>query len=215
MLYLKKYVGSHLNKGGKITDLPFFYKMFNNITPLHLSRIVPQSISDRSRYNSRNSNDLQTVDARSSQYCHSFLPSTTRDWNSLFTETKQSDSSNSFKHSLNKNKPSVRSYFHTDSRIGQIFHSRIRTKFSSLNLELFFKNLTESPLCRYGSIQNAQHFFFFHCRYYEVQRGELMIAISPYLNPSLKLLLNGDSNLSPEINNTIILNVHIYMYIYH
>ena len=166
--------------------LTLFYKMFYNITPLYLSSLVPQSVSNLSQYSLRNSNDLQTVNARSSQYYHSFLPSTTRDWNSLSTETKQADSVNSFKQSLNKDKPSIPSYFYTGSRIGQILHSRIRTNCSSLNLDLFLKNITESPLCRCGSIENAQHFFF-HCRYYEVQRRELMIAVSPYLNPSLKL----------------------------
>ena len=38
-----------------------------------------------------------------------------------------------------------------------------------------------------------------------------MIAISPYLTTSLKLLLNGDSNLSPEINSNIFLKVHKYI----
>ena len=91
--------------------LTLFYKMFYNITPLYLSSLVPQSDSNRSRYSLRNSNGLQTVNARSSQYYHSFLPSTTRDWNSLSTKTKQSDSVNSFKQSLNKDKPSAPNYF--------------------------------------------------------------------------------------------------------
>ena len=38
-----------------------------------------------------------------------------------------------------------------------------------------------------------------------------MIEISPYLNPCLKLLLNGDPNSPPEINNTIILKVQKYI----
>ena len=38
-----------------------------------------------------------------------------------------------------------------------------------------------------------------------------MIATFPYLNPSLKLLLYGDSNLSPEVNRTISLKVHKYI----
>ena len=69
--------------------LTLFYKMFYNITPLYLSNLVPQSVSNLSRYNLRNSNDLQTVDARSSQYYHSFLPSTTRDWNNLSIGTNK------------------------------------------------------------------------------------------------------------------------------
>ena len=47
--------------------------------------------------------------------------------------------------------------------------------------------------------------------YFEVQRRELLNAISPYVNPSLKLLLTGDSTLSPQINNEITLKVHKYI----
>ena len=111
---------------------------------------------------------------------------------------------------MRTNHPYLVIFFYTGSRIGQILHSRIRTNCSSLILDIFLKNITETPLGRCDSIENAQRFFF-HCRYYEVQRRELMIAISPYLNPSLKLLLNGDSNLSPEINSTILLKVHKYI----
>ena len=49
-------------------------------TPLYLSSLVPQSVSNLSRYNLRNSNDLQTIDARTYQYDNSFfLPSSVRE----------------------------------------------------------------------------------------------------------------------------------------
>ena len=64
--------------------LTLFYKMVYNITPYYLSNLLPPTVSNLSCYNLRNSNDLQTVDARTSQYYHSFLPSTTRDWNLLW-----------------------------------------------------------------------------------------------------------------------------------
>ncbi|MCG7870185.1 MAG: hypothetical protein JAY74_27935 [Candidatus Thiodiazotropha taylori] len=190
--------------------LTLFYKMMYNITPLYLSSLVPQTVSNISRYNLRNSNDLQCIAARSSQYYHSFLPSTTRDWNSLSIEAKQSDSVNSFKRFLKKGKPTVPNHYYIGSRKAQILHTRIRTNCSSLNLDLFLKNVTDSPLCRCGSIENAQHFFF-HCRYYEVQRRELMTTVSLYVNPSLKLLLTGDLTLAPEINNIITLKVQKYI----
>ena len=82
--------------------LTLFYKMLYNITPHYLSNLIFPTVSNLSRYNLRNSNDLQTVDARSSQYYHAFLPSATRDWNSLSVETKQSESVNSFKRLLTK-----------------------------------------------------------------------------------------------------------------
>ena len=190
--------------------LTLFYKMVYNITPYYLSNLIPPTVSNLSRYNLRNSNDLQTVDARTSQYYHSFLPSTTRDWNSLSVETKQSESVKSFKLLLTKGKSTVPDHYFIGSRKAQILLTRIRTNCSSLNLDLFVKNITESPLCRCGSIENAQHFFF-HCKYFEVQRRELLNAIFPYVNPSLKLLLTGDSTLSPQINNEITLKVHKYI----
>ena len=52
--------------------MTLFYKMMYNITPLYLSSLVPQSISNISRYNLRNSNDLQTIDAITNQYFNSF-----------------------------------------------------------------------------------------------------------------------------------------------
>ena len=190
--------------------LTLFYKMVYNITPYYLSNLIPPTVSNLSRYNLRNSNDLQTVDARTRQYYNSFLPSTTRDWNSLSVETKQSESVNSFKLLLTKGKTTVPDHYYIGSRKAQILLTRIRTNCSSLNLDLFVKNITESPLCRCGSIENAQHFFF-HCKYFEVQRRELLNAIFPYVNPSLKLLLTGDSTLSPQINNEITLKVHKYI----
>ena len=190
--------------------LTLFYKMMYNFTPLYLSSLVPETVSNISRYSLRNSNDLQTIAARSSQYYHSFLPSTTRDWNNLSIEAKQSDSVNSFKRFLNTGKSSVPNHYYIGSRKAQILHTRIRTNCSSLNLDLFLKNVTDSPLCRCGSIENAQHFFF-HCRYYNVQRRELMTTVSLYANPSLKLLLTGDLTLSPVINNIITLKVQKYI----
>ena len=59
-------------------QLTLLYKMMHNITPLYLSSLVPQSVSNLSRYNLRNSNDLQTIDARTTQYYNSFLPSSVR-----------------------------------------------------------------------------------------------------------------------------------------
>ena len=157
--------------------LTLFYKMVYNITPYYLSNLIPPTVSNLSRYNLQNSNDLQTVDARTSQYYHSFLPSTTRDWNSLSVEPKQSESVNSFKLLLTKGKSTVPDHYYIGSRKAQILHTRIlRTNCSSLNLDLFVKNFTESPLCRCGSIENAQHFFF-HCKYFEVQRRECDFSI--------------------------------------
>ena len=168
ILYQMKFVGNHLNKGVKIRDffLPYFIKCYTIL--LHITCLILYLISNLSRYNLRNSNDLQTVDARTSQCYHSFLPSITRDWNSLSVETKQPESVNSLKLLLTKGKSTVPDHYYIDSRKTKILHTRIRTDCSSMNLDLFVKNITESPLCRCESIENAQHFFF-HCKYFEMR----------------------------------------------
>ena len=50
------------------------------------------------------------------------------------------------------------------------------------------------PLCRCGSVENAQHYFF-HCRYYQVPRIELLNSVSQYQTPSLSFLLHGNDSL--------------------
>ena len=64
-------------------QLILFYIMMNHLTPLYLSYLVPLSVSAVSSYNLRNLNNLQTVDARTNIYYHSFLPSAMRGRNNF------------------------------------------------------------------------------------------------------------------------------------
>ena len=190
--------------------LTLFYKMIHNLAPLYLSSLVPQSVSNISRYNLRNSNNLQTLDARTSLYYNSFLPSTVRAWNNVNDEVKQSDSLNTFKGFLTKDKLLVPKHFYVGHRKVQVLHTRLRTNCSSLNLDLFTRNISDSPLCQCGSVENAQHFFS-HCRYYQVPRTELMNTVSLYQNPSLSLLLYGNDSFSLETNTIIFEKVHKFI----
>ena len=190
--------------------LTLFYKMMHNITPLYLSSLIPQPVSNMSRYNLRNSNDLRTIDAKTNQFYMSFLPASVRAWNNLSVESQQCESVTSFKRLLQKDNPKVPKHFYSGPRKSQILLTRLRTNCSSLNFDLFVKNVADSPLCRCGSIENAQHFFF-HCTFYQAQRNELINAVSPYQQPSLNLFLFGDLSLSQEINKMIF--EHVYKFI--
>ena len=190
--------------------LTLFYKMMHNTTPLYLSSLVPQSVSNLSRYNLRNSNDLQTIDARTNQYYNSFLPSSVRAWNNLSVEAKQCESVNTFKCLLQKEKKAVPKHYYTGCRKGQILLTRLRTNCSSLNFDFFVKNISDSPLCLCGSIENAQHFFF-HCTKYQAQRNKLINAISPYQYPSLNLFLYGDLSMPQDVNSIIFEKVYKYI----
>ena len=101
--------------------LTLFYRMLNNLTPQYLSSSVPPPVSNLSRCNLRNSNDLQTIAARTSQYYYSFLPSSIRAWNSLPGEAKEIDSVNSFKSYLKKDKRNIPKPYYTGTRKAQSY----------------------------------------------------------------------------------------------
>ena len=131
--------------------------MYNHLAPEYLSSL-PQQVNELSRYNLRNSNNVQTTRAKTNQYNNSFLPPVLRDWNTLPAETQQLNTESSFKYFLKKDNKHAPKYYYYGKRKTQILHTRLRTGCSSLNLDLF----TDSPLCNCGSIENAQHYFF-HC----------------------------------------------------
>lgn len=190
--------------------LTLFFKMFSHLTPLYLSSLIPPSVSDMSRYNLRNSDHLQTIDSRTNLYYHSFLPSTVRAWNNLPSEVKEFQTANSFKNFFNKDKTPVPKYYYTKNRKAQILHTRLRTNCSSLNLDLFLKGITDSPMCSCGSIENSQHFFF-HCPHYQQHRNVLLNAVSTFHIPTLDLLLHGEPSLPHDTNIIIFEHAHQFI----
>ena len=139
--------------------LVLFSNMVNPLTPLYLSSLIPPTVNDTSRYNLRNANNISTINARTNQYFNSFLLSTIRDWNSLNEEHRNSMSVASLKHTLNQTNISVPKYYFVGDRRPQVLHTRLRTKCSVLNYEIYLKNLTDTPLCRCGKIETSEHFF--------------------------------------------------------
>ena len=148
--------------------------MYNHLAPEYLPSLIPQQINDKACcYNLRNSTNIQTILAKTNQYNNSSLPSVLRDWNTLPAEAKQLNTVSSFKHFLKKENNPVPKYYYYGKRYIQILHTGLRTSCSSLNLVLFLKNITGSPLCNCDSIENAQHYFF-HSRFSQHQRTLLL-----------------------------------------
>ena len=184
--------------------------MFNQLTLVYLSSLIPQQVNAISHHNLRDSNAIHTIRSNTSFYHNSFLPSTLRQWNSLPVEVRQLSTLSSFKTFLKKNLQSVPTCYYCGSRKAQILHTHLRTGCSSLNMDLFHKNIIEYPLCRCGSIEETQHYIF-HCRFYQGPRNTLLNACTTYWNPSLCLLLFGSSTLSLEANIAILEKVHMYI----
>ena len=184
--------------------------MYNDLTPSYLSSLVPQSINNLSQYSLRNADNLQSIHARTNLYFQSFLPSVVRKWNDLSDEAKRFSSVTSFKNYLNRNRTSIPKFFYTGNRKTQILHTRLRTKCSSLNSDLYYKNITESPFCRCGQVENSHHYLRC-CPFYTAQRNELFNAVSEYQTISLNLLLYGDASLPYTTNVLIFEKVQKYI----
>ena len=88
------------------------------------------------------------------------------------------------------------------SRKAQVLHTRLRTNCSFLNLDLFLNDISDSQLCRCGSEENVQHYFF-QCRYYQAPRIDHLNSVSQYQTPSLSLLLYGNDSFSLGTNTVI------------
>ena len=192
--------------------LVLFYKMVNGLCPDYLHSLVPPTIGNTSRYNLRNINDLQTVHAKTQLYFNSFLPSVIREWNELPQPTRDSTSISSFKYRLDsitrETKPP--SYYYEGKRLGQIYHTRLRTGCSSLNQHLFSKNIVDSPLCDCGSIEDTTHYLL-NCTRYNNIRHQMFNSVSRFCNPTLHTLLCGNSNLTNDKNKSIMIAVQEFI----
>ena len=93
---------------------------------------------------------------------------------------------------------------------GKATKLHLRLTLVTLNLHIFLKNITDSPLYRCGSIENTEHFFF-TVGYYQDQRDELLSLVTPYQVRTVNLFLYGDKTLSQYTNTIIFESVQIFI----
>ena len=152
-----------------------------------------------SRYPLRNSEQYQTIDAKSQLYYNSFLPSTIREWNTLGNTVQSCPSVSSFKKKMSTRQPVPNYYYLTGSRNEQILHARIRTNCSSLHYTLFSKNIIQDKFCTCGEIEDVQHFLF-SCARFTAQRQIMLEKVQRHCVPTLNVLLYGERSLNSNTN---------------
>ena len=123
---------------------------------------------------------------------------------------KQSTSVASFKYQLNKatQRRAPPKFFSAGSRLGQILHARIRMACSSLNSDLYRKNIVPSPSCACGGFESAYHFFFI-CPKYNATRERYLEAL--LRNHTTHDLLFGKDTATDEENEALFLKVQDYI----
>ena len=109
-------------------------------------------VQDCNPYRLRNSSDIRTMYTNTNLFSNSFYPSTIREWNSLAQEIEDASSVASFKYQLKREtrNRAPPKYYSAGSRQGQFFHARLGMQCSSLNVDLYRKNMIPSPSCSCG-----------------------------------------------------------------
>ena len=152
---------------------------------------------------------MQSIQCRTNVYQSSFLPSVVRDWNALPENIRLSPSVSLFKKTLSNKQQVPKHFFHGERKL-QILHTRIRTNCSSLNYDLHSKNMSDSPMCACGLLENAKHYLL-HCTIYTRQREVMIQSISRLSVVTLSILLKGDDRLTMRQNCCIFDAVHEFI----
>lgn len=190
--------------------LVMFYKMINGLCPDYLAEMVPERVSQISSYNLRNSDDYLTIRTSSQLYFNSFLPSVVREWNALPQVCRDAISLESFKRSLNIEPTRKPPYYFIGDRYSQINHVRLRTHCSALKEHLFAKNIVADPYCSCGAVENNKHFLL-ECPAFNDIRQDMLNEIISVTNPTVDILLFGNTALNDEANSFIFRSVQKFI----
>ena len=186
--------------------LILFFKMYHHMTPSYISDLIPSK--SQTTHFLRSTGDVPSINSRTQSYNSSFLPATIHDWNNLPFQTRNSTTISSFKRALETNLIKSNPLYKLGTRKGQILHTRLRLGCSSLNFDLHRKSISDSPLCRCGSVETASHYLLY-CPLYQQLRTQLLSDIP--CPPLVDSLLYGDEHLSFQQNKQLFILVQRFI----
>ena len=173
--------------------LTLFHKIFHNNTPEYLSDIITP-YKRNNVYNLRSDADFVPPNFRLLTTNRSFFPSTIRSWDTLEQDLRHCPSFTYFKSTL-KSRRDVHItplYLLVGDRKWNILQTRLRCHASALNSDLYRVNLTDSPFCQCGNMNEDAHHFLFECILYTNHRVKLYNKVMNYQPITTDKLLSGD-----------------------
>jgi hypothetical protein len=184
----------------RVHQLALFYQIVNGLSPPYLRCLLPQRVSERTRYVLRTSNHLSTPASRTNTFSRSFVPSTVVEWNKLEDHIKNIPTLASFKNRLMpKNRP-TNVLFYYGPRWTNIQLARLRIGCSNLNSHLFHNlHVVNHPHLACGYIEENVEHFFFTCPMFIEQRRNLF-AVLDYEASNTHNILHGITSNTPDGN---------------
>ncbi|KAI8493036.1 hypothetical protein Bbelb_290400 [Branchiostoma belcheri] len=177
--------------------LLIMYKLVSGSVPPHLQVLIPTTRDSQRQLQVRLRNDahLHVPFCRTATYRNSFVPYTTRLWNSLPSEVRESASYSQFRQRCRAHILSTRhhqKYRRLGDRQNNILTTRLRLDWSQLNSTLAKFKLT-SRSCSCGATSETVAHFLLSCPLYEDARQILATEVRRLTDRPLStnILLNG------------------------
>jgi hypothetical protein len=178
--------------------------------PKTLKNLLPDKVSSSTPYNLRNEDNRVHLKARSTAYLNSFVPKTTRDWNTLPRVLQTVPKLEEFARSFPKTEHKER-YFYAGARRGQILHARIRLNCSALGEHLHQKGIKATPHCVCGAeVESAKHYLL-ECPNYEEPRNELFTGCEDTQTLTTEVMLFGSKELTLKQNEQLFIAVQVFI----
>ena len=190
-----------------IHKLNMYYELRHpqSLLPTYITSIIPNTRLHDTNRTLRNANTQTLPINRITSFQNSFVPATTRLWNTLPIQIRNEPSTTTFKKEVRRHLgvPTPPLYFSFGTKIGNSLHTRLRVGMSRLNAHLFPIQLSDRLQCECGSPSETVNHFILNCPLYQNARNQLFRSISINLNIDVtnfqpteltNLLLNGPNH---------------------
>ena len=175
--------------------IQFYHKLlFNPKVPTFIKSIIPNTRQQNTPRTLRNISAHTIPMARTTTYYKSFIPCSTRIWNTLPEYLRAHSNYKTFKRHLVEiiMPPRPPSYFFHGTKTGNSLHTKLRLNASKLNAHLFSIQQTSSPSCACGyHSENTKHFLLY-CPSYLSQRKILYDTLSNTLNSEFSTIPSSE-----------------------
>ena len=138
-------------------------------------------------------------------YRDSFIPKTSKDWNNLPENVKQTQSLREFWELLERDTILVPNYYFFGNRNSQIMHVRLRLQCSFLESDLYKNHLSHNDLCTYCNTPETAKHYWLNCKNYNSVRAGSLSALNVAVNKDI--LLKGCPMYDDSTNRNIFLAV--------
>ena len=176
----------------RIHKLTLYFKLRKTQSqfPAYISSIIPNTREHDTGRNLRNAHTLSLPHNRLSSFQRSFIPATTKLWNTLPPSIQSIDSLPKFKRALEERMGTdpAPPYYSFGTKIGNTIHTTIRMGMSPLNIHKFQIQKTDDPSCSCGSSCETVAHFTLHCSLYKNIRKRLFDNVTDILSLDFSLL---------------------------